>query len=48
MQLASAAWTWPGPMARPENAGEIVNQQTVAGHRDGETMRETIDTEDFV
>ena len=30
-----------------EKVGEIVNQQTVAGHRYPEVMRDTIDTEDF-
>ena len=30
-----------------EKAGEIVNQQTVSGHRYPEVMRGTIDTEDF-
>ncbi len=30
-----------------EKAGDIVNQQTVSGHRYPEVMRDTIDTEDF-
>lgn len=30
-----------------EKAGELINQQTVSGHRYPEAMRNTIDTEDF-
>ncbi|RKF20676.1 aldo/keto reductase [Altericroceibacterium spongiae] len=31
-----------------QRAGELINQQTVSGHRYPEVMRNTIDTEDFV
>ncbi|WP_338446375.1 aldo/keto reductase [Pelagerythrobacter marensis] len=43
-----AAPTCEVPQAIIHQAGELINQQTVSGHRYPEVMRGTIDTEDFV
>ncbi len=42
-----ARWEWQIPAAVTAEIDALINQQTVAGHRYAQTIRATIDTEDF-
>ncbi|MCW1984968.1 UNVERIFIED_ORG: aryl-alcohol dehydrogenase-like predicted oxidoreductase [Sphingomonas sp. R1F5B] len=42
-----ARWDWQIPAAVTAEIDALINQQTVAGHRYAQTIRATIDTEDF-
>lgn len=42
-----ARWDWDIPVPVAAELDGLINQQTVAGHRYGEAIRSTIDTEDF-
>jgi len=42
-----ARWDWQIPAAVAEQIEQLINQETVAGHRYPEGIRPTIDTEDF-
>ncbi|MFC4347105.1 aldo/keto reductase [Kordiimonas lipolytica] len=42
-----ARWEWQIPAAVAEQIDQLINQETVAGHRYPEGIRPTIDTEDF-
>jgi hypothetical protein len=42
-----ARWDWALPVAVAQEVSNLINHDTVSGHRYGENMRKTIDTEDF-
>ena len=43
-----ARWDWDIPAAVATEVDALINQSTVRGHRYGEAMRASIDTEDYV
>jgi aryl-alcohol dehydrogenase-like predicted oxidoreductase len=40
-------WDWELPRQVADQVNALINQQTVSGHRYPDTIRQTIDTEDF-